>query len=100
MRLLLCPLPTSGFKRGHHNGEVMSSLQAYFRLHQALFLGRHLAHNNMSQVLHLRVEASGGPDRLGRKWWGYLSGHTRNCMGLANLPNQAGDVDDIPMAPP
>lgn len=63
MRLLLCPLlPTSGFKRGHHNSEVMSSLQAYFRLHQALFLGRHLAHNNMSQVLHVRAEASGGPE--------------------------------------
>lgn len=51
-------------------------------------------------LLYLRDEAPGGPGRLGRKWWEYLSGHIRNCLGLANPPDQAGDVDDIPVALP
>lgn len=30
----------------------------------------------------------------------YLSGHIGNCLGLANCPGQAGDVDGIPPAVP
>lgn len=31
---------------------------------------------------------------------GYLGGHIRNCLDLANGPHQTGDVDNVPLALP
>lgn len=31
---------------------------------------------------------------------GYLGGHIRNCLDLANGPHQTGDVDNVPLGLP
>ena len=86
---LACMHPTRGRQAGASEEGSHALPAGLIRLHQALFPRRPGDHasGHTSGLRHLQEGA--GLSAV------YLGGHVGNRLGLADRPDQAGDVDDI-----